>query len=253
MSHLFPWKLPLYLCQERRLKETNWCHFYSPFTPCFVSNNRHSFELRSSGIDCCGTRCFTPSSFKCHFIVTSVFGLTDCIWWTIIPVCPEHPETPAYAAILHWFNNYHSGKMQNDQWLFSNLCSRHRGKKTKRGAICLLKIAPNDTSWEKQQQAEATLGCQWAALNIINNGTTPRLAAKNNRKKMLRDVEPVCICALDVGFMRPFSEIIGSAERGGKETKRAEWVKEEAPVSGREAGCNDGVATLWIHSSTVKS
>lgn len=43
------------------------------------ANNHHSFELHSSGIDCGGTRCFTPSSFKCHFIVTSVFGLTDCI------------------------------------------------------------------------------------------------------------------------------------------------------------------------------
>lgn len=29
-----------------------------------------------------------------------------------------------------------------------------------KGAIFLLKIAPNDTSWEKQPQAEATLGCQ---------------------------------------------------------------------------------------------
>lgn len=30
----------------------------------------------------------------------------------------------------------------------------------KKGAILLLKIAPNDLSWEEQQQAEATLGCQ---------------------------------------------------------------------------------------------
>lgn len=35
-----------------------------------------------------------------------------------------------------------------------------QGEEKKRGAIFLFKIAQNDASWEKQQQAEATLGCQ---------------------------------------------------------------------------------------------